>query len=107
MTAGTPKFHKKQLAGSFQLPNRYAKVDPSLFNGSCRFLDNKHIAISLIGRLRVAGSHQRFLARAKNIRIGTITVSRDATGRYYAAMQLASDVPFVQASRRILLWVLI
>lgn len=98
--SGTPKFHKKQMSGRFQLPNRYAKVQPNLFNGSCRFLDSKHVKISLIGRLRVSGSHRRLFSCGNDVRIGTITVSRDATGRYYLSMQLGSDTPFVVGGKQ-------
>ncbi|WP_251913485.1 RNA-guided endonuclease InsQ/TnpB family protein [Lactiplantibacillus plantarum] len=96
---GTPKFHKKQMRGNFRLPNRYSKGNHSLFNGACRFLDAKHVKISLLGRMRIAGSHKRFFAKGNDIRIGTVTVSRDATGRYYLSMQLGSDTPFVDVAK--------
>lgn len=97
--AGTPKFHKKQEAGNFQLPNRYpASVEPNLFNGSCRFLDQHHLKISLVGRLRIAGCHKRLWPIGNHIRIGTVTVSRDSTGRYFVSLQLAADVPFVDSA---------
>lgn len=98
--SGTPKFHKKQMSGNFRIPNRYANVKPNLFNGSCRFLDGKHVKLNLIGRIRISGSHKRLFANGNDIRIGTITVSRDAIGHYYLAMQLGSDIPFVETTKR-------
>jgi putative transposase len=93
--AGVPVFHRKGNAGSYQVPTRYTKVEPSLFNGTNRFTDRKHVVVSQLGKIRVAGSQTRLFGRADNIRIGTVTIRRDATNRYYLAMQLASDTPFV------------
>ncbi len=64
-------------------------------SGSNRFLDTKHVTISGLGKIRVSGSQKRLFSHADSIRVGTITVRRDATGRYYLSMQLGSDVPFV------------
>ena len=97
--SGVPVFHRKSDAGSYQVPTRYTKVEPSLFNGTNRFADRKHVVVSQLGKIRVSGSHTRFFDMADNIRIGTVTVRRDATGRYYLAMQLASDTPFVTPVR--------
>jgi len=36
-----------------------------------------------------------------NIRVGTITISMDATGRYFVSMQLASDYPFVETQSKV------
>ncbi|AKP68459.1 RNA-guided endonuclease InsQ/TnpB family protein [Companilactobacillus ginsenosidimutans] len=100
-TTGIPKFHKKQHSGSFQLPNRYSSkiTTPSLFNGNIKFIDNKHMNVSLIGHIRVSGSHKRIMVEHSNIRIGTLTVSKDAIGDYYISLQLASDSPFVQTGK--------
>ncbi|MBV0931714.1 transposase, partial [Lentilactobacillus sp. IMAU92037] len=37
----------------------------------------------------------KILAKKNEIRIGTVTISMDATGRYYVSLQLASKQPFV------------
>ncbi|MFD1472382.1 RNA-guided endonuclease InsQ/TnpB family protein [Companilactobacillus mishanensis] len=97
-SSGVPKFHRKQYSGGFQLPNRYSsKVStPSLFNGNIKFVDNKHLNVSLIGRIRISGSHTRLMVEHSGIRIGTVSVSRDSIGNYYISLQLASDSPFVQ-----------
>lgn len=93
---GTPNFHKKRYDGSFQLPNRYSsKVTPDMFNGNIKFLDNKRIRIAPLGTIRVSGSQKRLLQRYQDIRIGTVTVSKDSIGDYYISMQLGSDKPFV------------
>lgn len=95
-TQGTPNFHKKTGYGNFQLPNRYSsKVNPSLFNGNIKFLDNNHIKIAPLGTIRVSGSQKRLLQRNQDIRIGTVTVLKDSIGDYYISMQLGSDTPFI------------
>ncbi|MFD1431466.1 RNA-guided endonuclease InsQ/TnpB family protein [Lacticaseibacillus yichunensis] len=97
--AGVPVFHRKSYDGSYQLPTRYTKTEAGLTSGSNRFLDTKHVTISGLGKLRVSGSRKRLFSHADSIRVGTITVRRDATGRYYLSMQLGSDVPFVDLSQ--------
>src|SRR5699024_4147077 len=57
--------------------------------------DNKHIKLTKIGRLRVAGSHRRIIDKKKDIRIGTVTVAKDSADRYFVSMQIGSDTPFV------------
>ena len=66
-----------------------------LTNGTVHFEDSKHVIVPKLGRLRVKGSHQRVLARSAETRIGTVTIVKDASGRFFLSMQLASDTPFV------------
>ena len=94
--AGTPKFHKKGYSLSYQTNGHYKKDDElSVYTGNLCFLDNKHIKLPKLGRLRVAGSHRRIIDKKKDIRIGTVTVSKDSADRYFVSMQLGSDTPFV------------
>ncbi len=95
--AGTPVFHKKRTEQKYQTSNHYAsKVEtPNMLNGSIRLLDDKHIQLSKLGRLRFKGMPSKLIKRKAKIRIGTTTISMDATGRYYISLQLASDQPFV------------
>ena len=53
-----------------------------------------------LGRLRVTGSHRRIIDKKKDIRIGTVTVSKDSADRYFVSMQLGSDTPFVNKLAR-------
>ena len=95
--AGTPKFHKKGYRLSYQTCCQYNKnktVD--MFSGSVRFIDNKHIKLPKLGKLRVSGSYRRILDKKSDIRIGTVTVSKDNIDRYFVSMQLGSDTPFVK-----------
>lgn len=94
---GTPKFHKKSYHLSYQTNGHYKKDDElSVHTGNLCFLDNKHIKLPKLGRLRVAGSHRRIIDHKKDIRIGTVTVSKDSADRYFVSMQLGSDTPFVK-----------
>lgn len=95
--AGTPVFHKKRIEQSYQTSNHYSmkKGRPDMLNGSIRLLDGKYLRVTKLGKLRFKGLPEKLIARKHEIRIGTTTISMDATGRYYLSMQLASDQPFV------------
>ena len=96
-SSGTPKFHKKSYRLSYQTNAQYGKNSSmDVYSASVRFLDKKHVQIPKLGRLRVAGSHQRIINKKKDIRIGTVTVSKDSADRYFVSMQLGSDTPFVK-----------
>ena len=93
---GTPKFHKKGYRLSYQTNAQYGKgAKMDVYSATVKFLDNKHIKLPKLGRLRVAGSHRRIIDHKKDIRIGTVTVSKDSADRYFVSMQLGSDTPFV------------
>ena len=93
---GTPKFHKKGYRLSYQTNAQYGKgAKMNVYSATVKFLDNKHIKLPKLGRLRVAGSHRRIIDHKKDIRIGTVTVSKDSADRYFVSMQLGSDTPFV------------
>lgn len=95
---GTPRFKRKDWfgAGSMQVSNGYAKGKPAdMYSGSARVLDKNHIRIPKIGRIRV--SHLAgFLKKhdGNDIRIGTVTVSKDNLNQYWISFQLASAKPF-------------
>ena len=96
--AGTPNFHKKSYSQSYQTNCQYAKNKPmDMLSGSVRFIDKKHIQIPKLGKLRVSGSYRRILDKKNDIRIGTVTISKDSADRYFVSMQLGSDTPFVKA----------
>ncbi|MDF4188205.1 RNA-guided endonuclease TnpB family protein [Ligilactobacillus salivarius] len=93
---GTPKFHKKGYRLSYQTNAQYGKgAKMDVYSATVKFLDNKHIKLPKLGRLRVAGSHRRIIDHKKDIRIGTVTVSKDSADRYFVSMQLGSDTPFI------------
>lgn len=95
-TAGVPKFHRKSYVWRYQTNCQYLKQKAAyLTNGTVHFEDSKHVIVPKLGRLRVKGSHQRVLARSAETRIGTVTIVKDASGRFFLSMQLASDTPFV------------
>ncbi|MFD1392794.1 RNA-guided endonuclease InsQ/TnpB family protein [Lacticaseibacillus jixianensis] len=97
---GVPQFHKRNARQSYQTSNHYqsSKGQPTMTNGSVRLLDRHHLTIGKIGRLRFAGMPKWLFTRTDNIRIGTTTVSMDATGSYFVSFQLASTQPFVSPS---------
>ena len=100
-SSGTPKFHKKSYRLSYQTNAQYGKdAKMDVYSASVKFLDKNHISLPKLGRLRVAGSHRRIIDHKKDIRIGTVTVSKDSADRYFVSMQLGSDTPFVNKLTR-------
>jgi len=97
--AGTPVFHKKRVEQKYQTSCTYSKrvTAPSMLNGSVRIIDRRHVRLPKLGTLRFKGMPDKLLSCSNAIRIGTTTISMDATGRYFVSMQLASERPFVEA----------
>ena len=97
---GVPTFHKKSYAQSYQTSNHYLSGREGLNGGSIRFLDESHLQLPIIGRIRCSGSPEiisRLFSHGDQTRIGTVTVSRDAVGEYWVSLQIASDDSFVEA----------
>ncbi|MGK4047834.1 RNA-guided endonuclease TnpB family protein, partial [Ligilactobacillus salivarius] len=96
-SSGTPKFHKKSYRLSYQTNAQYGKdAKMDVYSASVKFLDKNHISLPKLGRLRVSGSHRRIIDNKDDIRIGTVTISKDTADRYFVSMQLGSDTPFVK-----------
>ena len=101
-SAQPPTFHKKHDFGSYQTSNKYAnpkQIDKAtVFNGNICFLDDSHIKLPKIGRIRVAFSEKRYLRLKEmcddggELRLTKATISRDSCGSYYVSFQIASDV---------------
>lgn len=97
---GVPTFHKKSYAQSYQTSNHYVRGHEGLNSGSIRFLDESHLQLPIIGRIRCSGSPEiisRLFSHGDQTRIGTVTISRDAVGEYWVSLQIASDDSFVEA----------
>jgi len=95
--AGTPKFHKRGYTQTYQTSCLYsAKVTvPTMRNGSVRLIDNCHLQLPKLGRLRFKGLPSKILDQANDIRIGTTTISMNAVGHYFVSLQMGSEHPFV------------
>ena len=99
-SAGVPKFHRKSYRWRYQTNYQYSgQKNALLTNGTVCFLDHRHVKVPKIGRLRVAGSQSRLLKRDIEIRIGTVTLTKDAADRFFTSMQLASDTPFLSSNK--------
>ena len=100
---GTPQFKRKSYIEKYQTnPHYKAKEEAHLTNANAKFLDEKHLQLPKLGRIRYKGSKKRLqqlfeLDKQQEMRIGTLTIIRDGCGDYYVSMQLASDEPFVKA----------
>ena len=96
-----PNYHKKGYEEKYQTNAQYnkKKIDmPTMNNGSCRFFKN-HVVLPCLGKIRYKGSTKMLqkLFSMQEIRIGTITITKDTCGDYFASFQFASDIPFVKS----------
>ena len=105
---GAPNFHKKRSDGAYQTNGRYKPKDKELgmgmFRGSVRFSeDRKKILLPKVGwvRCRYSKRIMERLTRCPHIKVGTVTVRRDAVGRYHVSLQLASRTPFVEPLEKV------
>jgi len=95
--SGTPKFHKKGYSEKYQTNCQYPKkAKMNIYSGSVRLLDNKHIKLPKLGKIRIKGQQQRIFDNKSVIKIGTVTISKDSCNRYFVSLQLGSDTPFVE-----------
>ena len=100
-----PTFHKKTYVETYQTSAQYDRgrgVDVATLNsGRCKFF-KKHVKLPVIGKIRYAASNKLMLKlfSMSEIRIGTITITKDNCGDYFASFQLASDEPFVKKSSK-------
>ena len=101
---GTPRFkHKDRFgAGTMQLSNSYASNQPiDMYSGRVRVLDNKHVQLPKLGRIRVSHlAHFMNVHDGSQIRIGTVTVTKDNLGYYWVSFKLGSKVPFVKEIKK-------
>ena len=103
--SGIPNFHKKNTEWKYQTNCLYQKKETQalLTNGSVRFIDDSHIKVPKLEILRARGSQKRILQMEKNgaeIGIGTVTIHKDATDRFFLSMQLGSDTPFAASAEK-------
>ena len=100
---GVPVFKKKSSEQSYQTNAHYYPHDTKAGrNSNVWFLDSHHVTLPKLGRIRFDGSPREVgetirRQEAREIRIGTITISRDAVGEYWASFQIGSETPFREA----------
>ena len=89
---GIPAFHKKDGTYSYGTNCHYAKKydhDSSvtgLFEGSVRFIDENHVVLPILGKVRIKGSDKEIksvLNRKDFTRIGTVRITLDSCGNVY------------------------
>ncbi|MCI1985557.1 MAG: transposase [Lactobacillus sp.] len=86
-SAGVPKFHKKSDR------QRYSTLKT---NNNIRILDQKHLQIPKLGKIRVVKLPDWLLNRT-DIEIGGAAVKMDAIGRYSISLTLGSEQAFKDA----------
>lgn len=91
---GVPVFKKKSYEQFYQTnAHYYAGTDDS----NVRFEDLHHVTLPKLGRIRMDGSPRllaQLVSRTADTRIGTVTISRDAVGEYWASFSIGSEEPF-------------
>ena len=96
-----PTFHKRDNTYSYKTSNHYSKVkDNGLKDGSIYFIDNNHINLPKIGKIRFKGSKKiidKILNFPYEIRVGSTSIEMDNLGLCYISISLASDYPFHDA----------
>ena len=91
---GLPKFHKKTYEEKYQTSNQKST---DLFSGSIRFLDQTHLQLPKLGRIRIKNSQKFIFEHGDDIKIGQTTISKDVLGHYFMSCTLKSTQPFKKA----------
>lgn len=93
-----PTFHKKDNTYFYKTSNHYGKIrNDGLKDGSIYFIDENHINLPKIGRIRFKGSKKlvnKILNFPYEIRVGSTSIEMDNLGLCYISISLASDYPF-------------
>ena len=93
-----PTFHKKDNTYFYKTSNHYGKTrNDGLKDGSIYFIDNNHINLPKIGRIRFKGSKKlvnKLLNFPYEIRVGSTSIEMDNLGLCYISISLASDYSF-------------
>ena len=96
--ASVPTFHKKDNTYFYKTSNHYGKIrNDGLKDGSIYFIDENHINLPKIGRIRFKGSKKlvdKVLNFPYGIRVGSTSIEMDNLGLCYISISLASDYPF-------------
>lgn len=96
---GVPTFKRKSYEQSYQTNAHYRKT-PDGLKCNVRFEDMHHVTLPKLGRIRIGASPKLLKALRKrtcDTRIGSICISRDSVGEYWASFSIASEEPFYEA----------
>lgn len=94
---GVPTYKRKSYEISYQTNAHYYINKAGEETSNVRIEDKNHITLPKLGRVRFGGSPklvQALRERKADTRIGTITISRDSVGEYWASFSIASEEPF-------------
>lgn len=99
-TSGKPTLHKKSYEQSYNTSAHYKSGQTGIRQGSIRFINRHKLHLPIIGDVTFKGSPKlvdRIFEIETNpnseIRITTVTISRDAVGRCFCTLLIASDNP--------------
>lgn len=94
---GIPVFKKKGPEQSYQTNAHYYKDKNGAVTSNVRFEDDRHVTLPKLGRIRIGASPRLLkglMGRTADTRIGTVTISRDPVGEYWASFSIGSEEPF-------------
>lgn len=96
--SSVPTFHKKDNTYFYKTRNHYGKIrNNGVRDGSIYFIDENHINLPKIGRIRFKGSKKlvdKVLNFPYGIRVGSTSIEMDNLGLCYISISLASYYPF-------------
>lgn len=97
-----PTFHKKSYDKRYQTNAHYPKNASCISDGNVYLIDKHHIKLPKLGQIRISGSQRirKIFSRTSETRVGTIKISMDACGRYYASLQIGSVEPFFKPATK-------
>lgn len=95
-------YHKKDYEKSYQTNAHYKNGDTLIGDGNVYLTDSRHIMLPKLGRIKFkdSGRLNNLFKRLDETRIGTITISMNAAGEYYASFQIGSVAPFVKPATK-------
>lgn len=93
--AGVPNFHKKSYEEKYQTSGQSNKL--GMYTGTARLIDYTHIRLPKLGIVKINKLPKKVINHANETNIGTVTIRKTASGKYFISMQLNSDIPFASS----------
>ena len=96
---GIPQFHTKKrhpYEWKYQTYASHYRTKRG-YRQSARFVDKSHIRLPKLGNVKLAYIRTLIWNKRDDMRIGTVTIQKNALDHFYVSLQLASDKPFVSS----------
>lgn len=90
--AGVPQFRKKNYTERYQTSGQAKEL--GLHSGSVRLVDESHILVPKLGKVKISKLPKQLMAMKDKIHIATTTLRKNSDGSYFISLQLSSHEPF-------------